>query len=176
MEVVSATGRVLWTFPLGASISPRNTDEGLCSYMRHLEQLSPHPGSFEALLKGLPGIRVVNLFDKGRTTTGRHCSCLIYASGFFKTAFNTANRPGFQDELVEMRNQNPNMSFFFPTTNKGPLLDQNLQEIPIQQNQNVHRQVLPISHISYSICGVKSQKIFQLKFLGSCQKEIVNSK
>ena len=67
MEVVTATGKVIWTFPLGGSISPRDTDEGLSQWFLNIEALSPNQGSFEALLRGLPGYRVVHLFDKGNT-------------------------------------------------------------------------------------------------------------
>ena len=121
MEVVSATGKVLWTFPLGGSISPRDTDEGLSQWFLHIEELSPNQGSFEALLRGMEGYRVVHLFDKGNSNFSLKLSlvCIITIFiGFIKTAFNQRAGPGFQDTMAEIRAQNPNVSYFFPTTNR----------------------------------------------------------
>ena len=53
--------------------------------------------------------------------TKSHHFKIISLLGFIKTAFNQRPGPGFQDTMEEIRNQNPNVSYFFPTTNKVSL-------------------------------------------------------
>ena len=38
---------------------------GKCAFFLEVERLAPNNGSFEAILTGRPGFRVVNVFDKG---------------------------------------------------------------------------------------------------------------
>ena len=64
LDVCDAVGKPVYSLPLTASISPRATDENVSSYFHFVEQLSPNHQSFEKLLRGLPGYRIVHLFDK----------------------------------------------------------------------------------------------------------------
>ena len=65
MEASDADGFPLFTLPLAAALSPKATDEGLAAFFRTVEGCSPNFEAFEALLKGLPGFKMVHLFDKG---------------------------------------------------------------------------------------------------------------
>ena len=65
IEAVDITGRPIFSLLLSASISPRATDEGIAAFFAELEALAPQNGSLAAILRGLPGYRMVHLFDKG---------------------------------------------------------------------------------------------------------------
>ena len=62
---MDADGFPLFTLPLAAELSPKATDKGLTAFFRIVEGNSPNFEAFEALLKGLPGFKMVHLFDKG---------------------------------------------------------------------------------------------------------------
>ena len=99
-------------------------------FFRHIQALQPaHGGSFEALLRGLPGYCSVHIFDKvwGRLQHGIcphiqysnpviRCAkyLLKYFQGFLKTRFNQEARPGFQSVLSELATTLPRFHFFFP--------------------------------------------------------------
>ena len=65
LECVDMTGRPVFTCPLSASIIPRANDGNIASFFAEMEELAPTNGSLQAILRGLPGYRVIHLFDKG---------------------------------------------------------------------------------------------------------------
>ena len=59
------TGRNVFACPLSASIVPRANDGNIASFFAEMEALAPTNGSFQAILRGLPGYRIIHIFDKG---------------------------------------------------------------------------------------------------------------
>ena len=62
---MDADGFPLFNSLLAVELSPKATDKGLTAFLRIVEGCSPNFEAFEALLKGLPGFKMVHLFDKG---------------------------------------------------------------------------------------------------------------
>ena len=54
-----------FTLPLSASISPRATDESMSYFTLELEGVAVLRGGLTQILVGLPGFRMVHLFDNG---------------------------------------------------------------------------------------------------------------
>ena len=59
------TGRPAFHLIPSASISPTCTDESVCWHMADVDGRLGLLGSIRRVLRGLPGYRIVHLFDKG---------------------------------------------------------------------------------------------------------------
>ena len=65
LEASDLEGRPVFTLPLSASISPRATDESMTYFTLELEAVAGLRGGLTQILVGLPGFRMVHLFDNG---------------------------------------------------------------------------------------------------------------
>ena len=126
LECCDATGVVVFTCMVTASITPACSDESVSYHLVTTESRLRLNGGMERVFIGIPGFRVVNLVDKG----------------WEKFGWGNARRPSFRQWADQKQLNHPYFHYFLPSGANDPILDVNLRPAGRPANGLTRRMVI----------------------------------